>query len=223
MVKLSKTVKMPGPSWSLPAGATCPGSHDIETGEIIPVCKSCYAKTGNYTYPTPRKMREFNREDWKRDAWVEEMINEISMEPYFRWFDSGDVYHPDLGQKILEVIQGTPETKHWLPTRSHIIPKLLPILELIKQEENVMVRYSSPNVDGTFDVEHGSTVIPTSAWPTEASVCPASVQEGKCRKCRKCWDRSVPVVAYVGHGLVMSHVRKRMLKEITQEGEENAL
>lgn len=212
MVKLSQTTKMPGRSWSLPAGSTCPGSRDA-TGQVVPVCKACYAKTGNYTYPVPRQMREFNRDDWKRAEWVAEMIDELSMETYFRWFDSGDVYHPALAFKILLVIQGTPQVKHWIPTRSHTVPRIRQVLERIKLEPNAVVRYSSPNADGTYDAEHGSTVIPFADWPTNARVCPSSTQDGKCKSCRACWDKSIPVIAYVGHGLVMSHQKKRILKQ----------
>lgn len=211
-VKLSNTSKMPGRSWSLPAGSTCPGSRD-KTGEVIPVCKACYAKTGNYTYPVPRAAREFNRKDWKRDTWVEEMIKELSMDSYFRWFDSGDVYHPKLAEKILMVIKGTPDVKHWIPTRSHTVPKIRAILELINLEPNAVVRYSSDSITGEFDHEHGSTVIPFIDWPTTASVCPSSLQEGKCGTCRKCWDKLTPVIAYVGHGLVMSHKKRKILKQ----------
>lgn len=212
MVKLSQTTKMPGRSWALPAGSTCPGSRD-SSGAVIPVCQACYAKTGNYTYPVPRQMREFNRADWKRAEWVPEMIREIAQESYFRWFDSGDVYHPALAFKILLVIQGTPHVKHWLPTRSHVVPRIRAVLERIRQEPNAVVRYSSPNTDGTYDAEHGSTVIPFADWPTSARVCPSSQQEGRCGACRACWDKNVPVIAYVGHGLVMSHKKKRLLKE----------
>ena len=212
MVKLSKTTKMPGRSWSLPAGSTCPGARDA-LGEIIPVCRACYAKTGNYTFPTPRKAREFNRSDWKRDSWVAEMIDALAMESWFRWFDSGDLYHVELGHKILAVIQGTPHVRHWMPTRSHTIPRLRAVLELIDAEPNAVVRYSSPAIDGSYDEEHGSTVIPFADWPTDAQVCPSSKQEGKCGTCRACWDKSIPVIAYVGHGLVMSHEKRRILKQ----------
>jgi hypothetical protein len=212
VVKLSQTTKMPGRSWSLPAGSTCPGAKDRE-GNTVPVCAACYAKTGNYTYPIPRAAREFNRTDWRRPEWVEEMIQEVAMESYFRWFDSGDLYHAELGHKILAVIRGTPHVRHWIPTRSHTVPRLRAVLELIRLEPNAVVRYSSPEIDGTYDAEHGSTVIPTSDWPTQARVCPSSQQEGRCGACRACWDKTVPVIAYVGHGLVMSHRKKRMLRE----------
>jgi hypothetical protein len=218
MVKLSQTTKMPGRSWGLPAGSTCPGSRDA-SGEVVPVCKACYAKTGNYTYPAARGAREFNRTDWRRDEWVDEMIREVSMDSYFRWFDSGDLYHAELGHKMLAVIKGTPHVRHWIPTRSHTVPRLRAVLELIRLEPNAVVRYSSPSADGAYDAEHGSTVIPFEDWPTSASVCPSSQQEGRCGACRKCWDVSVPVIAYVGHGLVMSHMKKRILKQKAVDAE----
>jgi hypothetical protein len=212
MVKLGRTAKMPGRSWGLPAGSTCPGSRDAN-GAVVPVCKACYAKTGNYTYPEVRAAREFNRQDWRRDDWVAEMISEIAMESYFRWFDSGDLYHLELGHKILAVIRGTPHVQHWMPTRSYTVPRLRSVLELINAEPNAVVRYSSPNVDGTYSEEHSSTVIPFADWPTQARVCPSSVQQGKCGSCRACWDKNVPVIAYVGHGLAMSQQRARMLRQ----------
>ena len=211
MVKIGKTSKMPGGSWGLPAGSTCPGARDAD-GEVVPVCKACYAKTGNYTYPISRAAKEFNRKDWRRDEWVGEMIAELAMESYFRWFDSGDLYHAELGHKILAVIRGTPHVRHWIPTRSHVVPRLRAVLELIRLEPNAVVRYSSPSIHGEYEAEHGSTVIPFADWPTDARVCPSSRQDGKCGTCRACWDRLVPVIAYVGHGLVMSHEKRRILK-----------
>lgn len=212
MPKLSKTAKMPGSSWSLPAGSTCPGSRD-SAGEVIPVCRACYAKTGNYTYPAARNLREFNRSDWRRAEWVAEMIEDVSMESYFRWFDSGDVYHPALAFKILRVIRSTPQVRHWIPTRSHTVPRIRIILEQIRLEPNAVVRYSSPATDGTYSAEHGSTVIPFPDWPTGARVCPASSQGGRCLSCRACWDKNIAVIAYVGHGLVMSHQKRRILSQ----------
>lgn len=212
MIKLSKTRKMPGRSWSLPAGSTCPGSRD-SAGEVIPVCRACYAKTGTYTYPNVRAPREHNRSDWRRAEWVQDMIAELDSDRYFRWFDSGDVYHPALAFKILQVIRGTPWVRHWLPTRSHTIPRIAQILDQISALPNAVVRRSSPSVTGEYSAEHGSTVIPFADTETEAHICPSGSQGGRCGSCRACWDPEVPVIAYVGHGLVMSHVKKRILKE----------
>lgn len=215
MVKIGKTTKMPGGSWGLPAGNTCPGARD-SSGAVVPVCRACYAKTGNYTYPTPRAAKEFNRQDWRREGWVADMIAALAMESYFRWFDSGDVYHPELARKILAVIRGTPPVRHWIPTRSHVVPRIRVVLEEIRLEPNAVVRYSSPSITGEYSAEHGSTVIPFADWPTGARVCPASQQEGRCGTCRACWDPGVPVIAYVGHGLVMSHEKRRIIKGKTE-------
>jgi hypothetical protein len=211
MIKLSQTTKMPGKSWSLPAGTTCPGSHD-HTGQVVPACAVCYAKVGNYAYPAPTRAREHNRQDWKRDDWVADMIQELSHEQWFRWFDSGDIHHPNLARKILEVIRGTPNTRHWIPTRSFVVPRIRELLEQIQLEPNATVRYSSGSVTGEYTAEHGSTVIPHVDWPTTASVCPSSQQGNRCLHCRKCWDKSIPVIAYVGHGVLMYHRRRREQK-----------
>lgn len=37
-------------------------------------------------------------------------------------------------------------------------------------------------------------------------VCQAYEHGGKCNGCRKCWDKSVPVIGYVAHGRKMVKV-----------------
>ena len=120
MIKLSKTSKLDGiQSWSLNALETCQGSKDLVTGELVPACQGCYATTGNYRFPNVRAPRDFNKEDWKRDSWVSDMVMALDSSRYFRWFDSGDMYDLRLAEKILEVMKLTPWVKHWLPTRMH--------------------------------------------------------------------------------------------------------
>jgi protein gp37 len=36
---------------------------------------------------------------------------------YFRWHDSGDIFHADYAKAVFEVCRRTPEVLHWLPTR----------------------------------------------------------------------------------------------------------
>lgn len=213
MVKLSKAGKMPCKSWSLQARETCPGSVDPITKVILPVCEGCYATQGNYNFDNVKEPRAHNREDWKRTEWVTDMIAELETERYFRWFDSGDIYHPALAFKIFLVIQGTPWVKHWLPTKSYTVAKIRPILERIKTLPNVVVRYSSPNINGEFTAEHGSVVIPTHDTPTQADfVCGAYERDGKCGTCRACWKPENKVIAYPAHGRVMiSKVKKLKL------------
>ena len=105
-------------SWSLPAGISCPGSKDA------PVCGSCYAKKGMYRFPSVKNVREYNREDYHKDDWVDRMVKEVSKYDYFRWFDSGDVETPKLASRIRDIIHATPSTHHWLPTRSDKITSI---------------------------------------------------------------------------------------------------
>ena len=202
MVKVSKTSKLDGiMSWSLPALETCPGASGAEA------CKGCYATTGRYLFGPVKAVRQFNKEDWKRPEWVDEMIQALKGKPYFRWLDSGDLYHVDLAVKVYQVMLGTPSTKHWLPTRMHKFTKFQAILAAMQLLPNVKVRYSSDSVTGEFNDLNGSTIIPSAdAAPEGVHVCRAYENGGKCSGCRACWDKDVKVVAYVAHGAKMTKV-----------------
>lgn len=204
-MKLSKVSKLDGiKSWSLQARETCPGSLDAN-GELVPACSGCYAVGGNYRFKNVRAPREFNRTDWKRDGWVADMVEALAKETHFRWFDSGDVYHPNLARKILEIVQATPHVKHWLPTRSHKLARIAPILEQIAAEPNAMVRHSSDSVLGDFiEGVHGSTILPTAEVPAGVHACKAYENAGKCNGCRACWDKEIPVIGYAAHGQTMT-------------------
>jgi len=209
MVNLSKTSKMPCKSWSLPAGSTCPGAY-TKVG-MVKACQGCYAMQGFYRMPAAKKVREDNRDDWKLPDWVNRMVAAIGTDPYFRWFDSGDAYHPGLIRKIHEVVEQTPKTLHWMPTRSYRIKRLKKLLDKMRKEcDNIVIRYSSNNVDGTFKKGlHGSTIIAEdqkSTLPADVHVCPASQQEGRCDNCRACWTKTVKVVAYVAHTRKMEKI-----------------
>ena len=210
MIKLSRVSKLDGiASWSLPARATCPGSIDPATKALVPACAGCYAVGGNYRFPNVRKPRENNREDWQRAEWVADMIAELDNHRYFRWFDSGDVYHPRLAEKILEVCKATPWVKHWLPTRSHKIPRISKVLKRIAKLQNVSVRYSSDAIDGSYTKGlHGSTIIPFASFKIKgAHTCQAYQSNGnKCNGCRTCWDKNTKTVAYVAHGRAMANL-----------------
>jgi hypothetical protein len=51
-----------------------------------------------------------------------------------------------------------------------------------------------------------SSTIAESYNDDSISVCPAYQQGGKCKGCRKCWDKSIPVIGYAAHGQKMSKV-----------------
>ncbi len=207
MIKLSKAGKMPCRSWSLQAIDTCPASIGSD-GELVDACKGCYATTGNYRFPNVKKPREHNKEDWQRDSWVDDMVAELDNDRYFRWFDSGDMYHIQLARKILEVMKRTPWVRHWLPTRMHKFAKFGLVLLEMNSLPNVVVRLSSDSVIGeTIPGANTSTIIPTPEKATEEmTVCEAYSRDGKCGPCRKCWDKDTAVIAYPAHGREMIKV-----------------
>jgi len=210
MIKLSKTSKLDGiMSWSLQAIDTCPGSSD-GNGGLVPACQGCYATTGNYRFANVKKPREFNREDWKRDTWVSDMVMALDSSRYFRWFDSGDMYDLGLAIKILAVMEKTPHCKHWLPTRMHKFIKFQHTIDSMQALPNVVVRFSSDSVNGEIIQGQTTSTIFSDTVPVGAVECQAYQHEGKCNGCRACYDKAVPVIAYKAHGIKMAKVIKIM-------------
>lgn len=211
-INISKTSKLDGVrSWSLEARATCPGSVD-GNGNLVAACAGCYAVGGNYRFANVKRPREENREDWKRDEWVSDMIAALRNDRYFRWFDSGDVYDVRLAKKIYLVMLNTPDVKHWLPTRMHKFPKFKAILAAMAALPNVNVRPSSDSVTGEYvDGIHGSTILPDASPRDGVYICPATANHGQCGPCRACYSKDVPVVGYVAHGRAMAKVVREKL------------
>lgn len=211
-IKLSKTSKLDGiMSWSLQALDTCPGSI-AEGGGLVPACQGCYATAGNYRFSNVKKPRAFNREDWKRDGWVSDMIAALDSSRYFRWFDSGDMYALELAEKMLQVMRATPWVKHWLPTRMHKFAKFAPILAAMELLPNVVVRRSSDSVHGEIVAGATSSTIISDAdqLPAGATLCRAYENNGTCSGCRACYDKAAPVIAYMAHGAKMAKVIRIM-------------
>jgi hypothetical protein len=207
-IKLSKTSKLDGiMSWSLQALDTCPGSKD-STGNLVPACQGCYATTGNYRFANVKKPREFNREDWKRDTWVNEMVEALENSRYFRWFDSGDMYDLKLAEKIRKVMLHTPWVSHWLPTRMHKFPKFKRVISEMELLSNVVVRFSSDSVNGEIIQGQTTSTIFSDTVPVGAVECQAYQHDGKCNGCRACYNKDVQVIAYKAHGIKMAKVIK---------------
>lgn len=200
MVKLSVTSKLDGiKSWSLQAKTDCPGAVDDK--KTVAACAGCYARLGFYVYPKAIALRAHNKVDWQRADWVDDMVEALAKEKYFRWFDSGDMYALPLAKKIFKIMERTPHCKHWLPTRMNKFPKFLQIISEMESLPNVMVRFSSDSIVGEYDVRHGSTIIPdVSSATSDMTVCMAYENAGKCNGCRACWNKDVPLIAYPAHG-----------------------
>lgn len=208
MIKLSKTSKLDGIlSWSLQAIETCPGSV-AKGGGLVDACKGCYATTGFYQFAPAKNARAFNREDWERAEWIQDMVQGLQNSRYFRWFDSGDMYDVNLANKILAVMIHTPWVKHWLPTRMHKFAKYQHVIKLMQDLPNVVVRFSSDSVQGEIIEGQNTSTIFSDTVPAGAVECKAYMYAGKCNGCRACYDKDVKVIAYKSHGVKMAKVIK---------------
>ncbi len=186
----TRTSKMPGLSYSLPAWECKTGSKLRKVKGSV--CASCYALKGNYTrYPAIKAAQYRRLEAMKHPDWVQAMAAVIKRQKWFRWHDAGDVQSKEHMQKILEVCRLTPDTKHWLPTQERAY---LPAPEEVP--DNLVIRLSRSKLDGPVPAawSHDSGVT-----TGEARTCPAPDQGGKCGSCRQCWNPEVKSVIYGKH------------------------
>jgi hypothetical protein len=189
---LTRTSKMPGKSYSLPAWA-CQTGAKLRKVPTSP-CFGCYALKGNYTrYPAIKAAQYRRLDSIKNPLWVEAMAIQIQRQKWFRWHDAGDLQSVDHLEKIFEVCRRTPNTQHWLPTqeRQYILavnPEEVP--------DNLIIRLSGAKVDGAAPKAwaHTSTVV-TDGKPT----CPSGTQGGKCLDCRACWNKDISNISYGKH------------------------
>jgi len=186
---MTRTSKMPGLSYSLPAWE-CQTGAKLRKIPGTP-CFGCYALKGNYTrYPAIKKAQYYRLDSLARDSWTAAMVAQIKRQKFFRWHDAGDVQSDEHKQKILRVCRLTPGTRHWLPTQER---RYLPAPEAVP--DNLVIRLSGSKIDGPPPTawEHTSSVV------TKGATCPAPTQGKKCRECRMCWTKSVKNVSYGKH------------------------
>ena len=185
---LTRTSKMPGLSYSLPAWECKTGSKLRKVKGSV--CSACYALKGNYTRYKAIKAAQYDRlEKIKNSLWVAAMVVQVKRQKYFRWHDAGDVQDLEHLKKIYSVCKLTPEVKHWMPTREAWIKN-----HLASKPENLVIRFSPPMIGQRNDTwPNSSMVVETGA------TCPSPSQGGKCGTCRQCWDSTVKVVSYGKH------------------------
>ena len=188
----TKTSKMPGLSYSLPAWA-CQTGAKLRKVKTSP-CFGCYALKGNYTrYPAIREAQYRRLDSITHPLWVEAMAAVIKRQKWFRWHDAGDLQSVQHLNNIISVCKLTPGTMHWLPTReAQILKEFTP--DMIPT--NLIIRLSS----------HMINQGPAKQWPHTSTVtdgegrtCPAPDQGGICGDCRSCWDRDTKNVCYGKH------------------------
>lgn len=191
---LSSPSKMPCKGYSLPASACITGSKLRKQAGTV--CSKCYAHKGMYGFPKVQTALERRLESLDHPDWVEAMVTLIGDSEYFRWHDSGDIQSPRHLHRIVQVIEATASCNHWMPTKEAGM-----VRDYVKQygalPENLTIRVSAPKIDG----RPGKTPkgVLTSTSVTSGHTCPAPEQDNECRDCRKCWDTSIPNVAYLMH------------------------
>ena len=187
---MTRTKKMPGLSYSLPAWECITGKKLRKIKNSV--CAECYALKGNYTrYPNIKAAQYYRLATLMKPQWVPAMVTQVKRQSWFRWHDAGDLQSSEHMQKIIEVCKLTPDTQHWLPTQER---QYLPDPEQVPA--NLIIRLSAAKVNGTAGNawSHSSTVV------TDGSAsCLAPSQGGKCLDCRACWDKDVKNVSYGKH------------------------
>ena len=185
---MTRTSKMPGLSYSLPAWECKTGSKLRKIKNSV--CSMCYALKGNYTRYKAIKAAQYVRlKSLQNELWTKAMVAQITRQKYFRWHDAGDVQDEDHLMKIYAVCKLTPHVKHWMPTREAWVKD-----HLHYKPDNLVIRFSPPMIG-----QENTT------WPNSSMVvlkdasCPAPSQGNSCGDCRACWDPSVKVVSYGKH------------------------
>lgn len=201
---LSYTSKMPCPSWGIPATECHTGGKLFKVPGSV--CHDCYARKFRYRWRSVADSLKKRFNAWRAhggdlvaNEWCGGMAHLIGLRPWFRWFETGDIYNTFMMDDIIEVVRRTPTTIHWLPTKEyHLIGDL--VRERGPLPPNLTVRLSAYTVDGPLPLKAaerlGCCVAAVSKVKWD---CPAHKQGNRCLDCRRCWDKDVPVVTYKFH------------------------
>ena len=186
---MTRTSKMPGLSYSLPAWECKTGSKLRKIKNSV--CSACYALKGNYTRYKAIKAAQYVRlASLNSELWTAAIVTQIKRQKYFRWHDAGDVQDVQHLNKIYEVCKLTPDTKHWMPTREAWVKD-----HLDSKPDNLVIRFSAPMIDQAAPA----------SWPnssevvTEGATCPAPQQGNSCGDCRNCWNPEIKTIKYGKH------------------------
>jgi len=141
---MTRTKKMPGLSYSLPAWECITGAKLRKVPGSV--CAGCYALKGNYTrYPKIKAAQYYRLATLMEPNWIPAMVTQIKRQKFFRWHDAGDIQSAKHLTNIFEVCSKTPATRHWLPTRE---AKFLKFIDPAIVPANLIIRLSGHMVDG---------------------------------------------------------------------------
>lgn len=184
--------KMPGLSYGIPARACITGGKLRTVAGSV--CSVCYARRGNYPFPTVQRSLERRLAAMALPGWVDDMVVAIqAMDAcgFVRWFDSGDIQSVAMLRNIVAVCRRLPQVRFWLPTHE---PKIVAaFLKAAAFPGNLVVRISAVMVNGPASAGRWTSRV--SNDPAQIT-CPSHEQGNQCLRCRVCWDPAVENVTY---------------------------
>lgn len=205
--------KMPGSTYALSATKCGVGSKLVTVAGST--CAKCYALKLEKLRPSVHKGWLSNYEKATRtietnpEQWIAACVFQIkraflkTLEPYHRWFDSGDLQSVQMLSAICEVARLTPDFKHWLPTREAAIIKAYKAQGGIVPG-NLVIRVSSTMIgDAPISGHSATSTVHRKGTDHIGHSCPASTQGNSCgtgsNACRACWNPKVSNISYPLH------------------------
>lgn len=177
---------MPCCGWSIPATSCKVGSRLAAVKGSV--CSGCYARKGRYVFPNVQSALQRRLAAFLSDpqAWEDSMVEALSGESYFRWFDSGDLQGPEMLARIVSIARRLPATRFWLPTKEAF---LVTQWKRTNGEfpTNLTVRVSLPMPE-MFRVGTSSLHFASVSKDPAKVTCPSSQQGNRCGDCRTCWE-----------------------------------
>jgi hypothetical protein len=136
--------------------------------------------------------RQRRLEGSQHPFWIEAMVIVIGhavsvANPYFRWFDSGDLQSLKQLKQICKIAEALPQIQFWLPTQEHKWARK------VRAPKNLIIRLSSR----TINIPQTDDVYPTSSVSQDHWTCSAENNDRyECGACRDCWNSEVRHVIY---------------------------
>ena len=200
---LSNPSKMPCYAWGIPAQSCQVGSKLARNEQSA--CASCYALKGYFRTHRVQKAYQRRLDRAADPEWISAMVKLVywqmveTGEPYFRWFDSGDLQSLEMLHRIAAVAELTPEIRHWLPTREYRL--VAQYLATDSFPTNLVVRVSAPLVDGPAPQQFGLPTSTVHAQKAAQGFACTAYDHGppNCGECRVCWEPAVGNVSYPLH------------------------
>jgi hypothetical protein len=130
-------------AFSLPAGQTCPGQTDA-------CARECYAKKGNFAWPSTRDRHAANLRAARRRSFVRRLTREIERRcgAVVRLHVSGDFFSPGYAKKVLAIVRACPGVMFYAYTRSWRVASIRPVLLALAAEPNFRMWWSADRDSG---------------------------------------------------------------------------